>query len=245
MTNAIYQPVFLKAHIAFTVDKHMLNFTEKSITPFGTHSLPWNPLSPKKHFGRKTIVNLRVLVSEPVNIQTPARITREHSFYGEQMGLRFEMDPEQRKILDGFVKHEGHHPGDYSRKYPRIPTTPDVPSFPMRVLGVLQERQENMIPLIFDVGNISIGGILLKTENPYSLSIQLGHQLDLYLEPRGDLPLQISMQGQVCRIMEDLSTETGNLVRYFGVKFTRISEENRAAYLELLKDVLERLKMKF
>ncbi len=221
----------------------MLNFKEKSITPYGAHSMPWTPLSPKKHFGRRTIVNLRILTAEPVNIQAPARITREHSFYGEQMGLKFEMSLDERKIITELVSHEGHHPTEYSRKFPRIPSSPEIPSFPLRVLAQPDGSSDNAVPLIFEVGNLSIGGILLRSENPYVMSIQLGQQLNLYLEPRGDMPLQVTMEGQVCRILEELNPKNGNLVRMFGIKFTKISEESRTAFMELLKDILERLKM--
>jgi hypothetical protein len=244
MGKELYQPVFLKAHIAFTVDKHMLNFKERNITPYGAHSLAWTPLSPKKHFGRRAIANLRILTSNPINLQVPARITREHSFYGEQMGLKFDLSQDDRKILTDLVDQEGYHPSEYARKYPRIPASAEISSFPLRALVHPQNPGNQTIPLIFDVSNISIGGVLIRSENPFVVSIQLGQSLQLYLEPRGDLPLQVILEGQVCRILEDLNPENGNLIRMFGVKFTQISQENRHSFMELLRDILERIQPK-
>ncbi len=243
MSNKIYQPVFLNAHIAFTVDQHMMNFTDKNITPYGAHSLPWTPLSPTKHFGRKTIANLRILTKEPVNIQTPARITREFSFSGEQMGLRFDMKPEDRALIQKVIEAEGHYPTDYSRKYPRIPASPEIPSFPLKVLVHPEGSGEGSVPLIFEVGNISLGGILIRSENPFVSSVQLGQNLQLYLEPRGDLPLQVMMLGQVCRILEEMHPTNGNILRMFGVKFHSFTPDNAKSFKELLRDILERIKI--
>jgi hypothetical protein len=38
--------------------------------------------------------------------------------------------------------------------------------------------------------------------------------------------------------------EGGNLRRYFGLKFARIDDDNKRNFLDLMKDILERIKAK-
>jgi hypothetical protein len=50
------------------------------------------------------------------------------------------------------------------------------------------------------------------------------------------------VQGLICRVGDELSQVNGNIIRYLGIKFTRFEEVDRAAFLELLKGILERIK---
>ena len=96
--------------------------------------------------------------------------------------------------------------------------------------------------MIFDVANLSPSGILLSSENSMASKIQPGQRVKMIIEPRGYFPIQIHMEGLVCRISEDMAVESGNVVRSFGIKFLRVNEADRIAFLELLKDILERMK---
>jgi hypothetical protein len=146
------------------------------------------------------------------------------------------------------IRRNGFYPTDHMRKYPRIPATSAISTFPLRALVVQQKLEGELVndnqPIVYDVGKLSPNGVLLATENQIALSIIPNQRLEMTLEPRGSFPHQVKVQGMVCRITDSPSFETGNLVRFLGIKFTRVDDLNRAAFLDLLKDILERMKLR-
>ena len=40
----------------------------------------------------------------------------------------------------------------------------------------------------------------------------------------------------------DEMNDKGNLIRYLGIKFTKVDDLNKSAFLDLLKDILKRMK---
>lgn len=239
--------VFIKANLFFKVDPFALEFANRAISTYGVHGLPWAPLSPDQHFGRKVMVEIRIEVPMSLTIQTEATILYEQSTHGELMGLRFHLDEESRTLLSELIAEHGHYPTQYIRKYPRIPLSESVRTFPLRVIGTLipDEAQLDPPPIIFDVRDLSPTGILLTTENPFALSLRPGSRLDLTLEPRGDFLIRVRVQGTICRAMDEKDIKSGNLIRFFGIRFTRLDAENRAAFSELLKDILIQIKNQF
>jgi hypothetical protein len=209
--------------------------------------LPWEALNSREHFGMPVDAALTFQQS-PEPLHTQAVIIREYSIAGEQMGLKFHMSPENRALLAELIRKNGFYPTDHMRKYPRLPATSSISTFPLRALVQTHklegEATNDQPPIIFDVGNLSPNGILLATESQLSLSIVPNQRLQMILEPRGSFPHQVKVQGLVCRITDSTHFETGNLTRYLGIKFTKVDEMNRAAFLDLLKDILERMKMR-
>jgi hypothetical protein len=239
-----HERIYVKGHLAFTLGEHNLEFVHRNLSVFGAMGLPWATLSPKEHFAHPVSVQLR-LPSQPdtIQLQVAGYIMREYTLYAERMGIRFQLDPAQRELMSGHIANFGFLPTDHVRKYPRIPQNAAISTYPLRVMGVPADNELALegLPVIFDVQNLSPNGVLLSTENQLALSLAAGQRLDLTLEPRGNFPLQVQVQGLICRITDALHPDSGNLIRYIGMKFTRVDELNRAAFLDLLKDILEKL----
>jgi hypothetical protein len=238
------ETVFVKGHLTFSVEQQDLEFIHQNVSVFGVTGLPWGVLSAKNHFGREVMTTLRIPGDAKLSFWTRAYIMREYTVFGSHMGLKFQMEPEAHERLSAHVQKHGAYPTEYLRKYPRIPADSSIQTFPLRVLafpdGVDQTQNA---PLILDVSNLSPNGILLNTENQMALSIQPGNRLHLILEPRGWFPMQIRVQGLVCRVVDELHPSSGNLIRYFGIKFARVDDVNRTAFLDLLRDILSQMKL--
>jgi len=232
-------PVFVKGHLNFRLDQQDYEFIHQNISVFGVTGLPWGKLDPRTHFGREVRVNIRIPAPNALNFETRAFIMRESTSVAEHMGLKFEIDPEPRERFAALVQSAGFFPTDYLRKYPRIPANALIQTFPMRVLAVPLGGSTSYV---MDVSNLSPNGILLQSENQQALSIAAGHRLDLTLEPRGWFPMPVKVQGLVCRVVDEIHPQTGNLQRYLGIKFSKVDEVNRGVFLDLLKDILARIK---
>ena len=240
-------PVFLKGHLTFKVDNRDLEFIHQNISVFGVAGMPWGSLNPRDHFGKEVMASVRITFSEALSILTHARIMRETTAVGEHMGLKFHLEKEAHAKLSALIAKHGFYPTEYLRKYPRIPANSVIQTFPLRVVAFpdLESAEPDSTfkdPLVFDVGNLSPNGILLHTENQSALIIQPGDKIRILLEPRGWFPMSIRMQGLVCRVSDELSVESGNLIRYLGVKFVKVDDINRTAFLDLLKDILTKIK---
>src|SRR5262245_690938 len=80
------RPRFLKANISLTVDEQALEFPDRFITLSGVIGLPWARLQPAQHFGMHVKASLQF---SDATLEMEALITREHSFKGKTMGLKF------------------------------------------------------------------------------------------------------------------------------------------------------------
>ncbi len=246
-------PVFIRGHLTFTIDGHTLEFIHQSISVFGVTGLSWAPLDPFAHFGKEIRVQVRIpALPQPFSFTAPAHILREKTLYSDYMGLRFHLPPDVTKTLEELIRKGGFYPTDYVRKYPRIPSNEQVQTFPLRALGIPQTRRSKRgrtveatgDPIVFEVGNLSPNGVLLSTENQQAVDLSPGDRIDLMLEPRGWFPHKVEMEGLICRVSDELIPSTKNLRRYFGIKFSRIDDTNKAVFLNLLKDILERIQKK-
>lgn len=240
-------PVFVKGHLTFSIEGHNLEFTNQNISVFGCMGLKWEPLNSREHFGKTVQVTITCPNADPLMIKTEAHIIREFTTQSEYMGLRFHLSDENREKLKAQVTKYGTYPTEYIRKHPRIPSSSLIQTFPLRVIGTPDSwRQlyanETIIPLVFDVGNLSPNGILMSTENQMSKSVVVGEYIDMVLEPRGWFPTPVKVRGVICRITDDLNPQNGNFTRSLGIKFVKVDEVNRTAFLDLLKDILERFK---
>jgi hypothetical protein len=235
--------MFVKGHLAFTLDGKPHEFIHQNLSAYGVTGLPWGSLDPNAHFGRKVDVAIRIPAERAVQFNTPATILRETTLFGSHLGLRLLLTPAHRATMESLISKIGFTPTEYLRKYPRIPSAESIATFPMRVLGMPEGANLNEhLPTTFDVGNLSPNGILLSTENVGAQEIRPGTRIDLVLEPRGWFPHSVRVLGLVCRVSEELHPTSGNSVRYFGIKFVKVDEPNRLAFLDLLKDILHRVK---
>ncbi len=237
-------PIFAKGNLEFNVDGSTIEHKNKNISLFGVTGLSWDPLSPSRHFGLKVIVNVTLIGPQSITMVTDAFVMREQTAFGEYMSIKFVLNDKNRATLETFIAETGFFPTQAMRKYPRIPRVDKIQTFPLRVIGTPSEKSfdTDPTPIVFEVEDLSLGGVLVSSENPFALSLLPGQKVSMYIEPRGNFSMQISIQGMICRTMEERNPRSGNMVRYFGIRFTKVDEDNKIAYLELLRDILERIK---
>jgi hypothetical protein len=239
-------PVFVKGNIRFELNGQRYEFLQQLVSTGGVNGLPWGALSPTENFGAQLDVELEIVSDEPLSLEVRAHLTREYTTTTETMGVHFDLDPEQERTLGAYVARYGETPKDIPRKYPRIPSNTLIQTFPTHALVSANSSAAlaltNDQSLVFDVVNLSPQGALLSTENQMALMMQPGEKVTIVLQPRGWFPTQIRLQATIQRVTDDVAGISGNLIRFMGVKFGKIDELSRTAFLDLLKDILEQLK---
>jgi hypothetical protein len=233
-------PVFVKGQISLESEKYNLEFIKKNISEFGVMGLPWGPMNAQEHFGKLVGVTLKIFTQEPTTINAKAHLIRECTVYSDHMGLRLRLGDAERSALRSQIKRYGYFPTEYIRKYPRMPSLASIQTFPLHTMAYTEENPEQ--PMIFNIGNLSPNGILLSSESQLVMKMKPGDRLNVIMDPRGWFPVQVRFQGMICRITDDL-TESGNVMRHLGVRMTKISTTDRTAFLDLLKDILSKMKM--
>ncbi len=245
---ALLTPVFIQGDLSLIANGNPLEFLCQKISSFGVTGLPWEPLHPDKDFGKQVQAQITLSVEGgKLQFQTAAHLLRESTPQFERMGVRFLLEPDLKIRLESAIQKYGYYPTEAIRKYPRIPSNPLIQVFPSRAQVWCPEIQEQSNhperwPIGFDVANLSPGGILLSTENQLGFIVQPGTKLKLLIEPRGWFPMPIQAEGTACRIVDDLDPQSGNMIRYLGIRFSKLDELNRAGFLNLLKEILERIK---
>jgi len=238
--------VFLKGNIRFHIDNIEVNNSKQNLSVFGASGLPWEPLDPESYFGKKITVFIELQADPTLFITAPGVILKERTQFSEKMAIHYFLTEKDKNIFKELQKKHGYYPSDYVRKYPRIPIANEIGTFPFHVIVNINESDNDEFAktsMVLDIENISPNGLLLKSESNLTSAIEPGDRINLLIDPRGWFPLQIKAQGLVCRITEELDQKTENINRYFGVKFTHLDTTNKLTYLELLKDILKKLKI--
>jgi hypothetical protein len=238
MLQPVLQPVFIKGQLALACGEHRLEFNRKNISLFGVSGLPWGPLNAQQHFGKYADVSIKIASLDHFGFETRGYIMREYTLYSEHMAIRLRLDEATQKEVRARIGKHGFFPTDYIRKYPRIPSNPKIQSFPLSVIARIDDESD---PIVFGLRDISPNGVLISTENQAALRLKAGDRIQLALDPRGWFPAQIHCQGMVCRITDDLEPVSGNLTRYLGMRFSKIDDINKIAFLDLMRDILKRL----
>ncbi|MBI4924638.1 MAG: PilZ domain-containing protein [Bdellovibrio sp.] len=227
------------------MDNEAMEFLFQIISHYGVSGLPSNSIT-QLYFGKTVFVNLELPAKVPLYLKTRAKVLREKTLYTEHMALKFLMEDDQKEQLSQHIKEHGFYPTEYVRKYPRIPATSDIQTFPLKtivkpIIPMVEFGKSQH--LVMDVINLSPNGSLLSSESQLALQLNPGQKLNLELEARGWFPVSVYMEGMICRIRDDLNVLNGNLLRHFGIKFTKIDRINKAAFMDLLKDILENIKI--
>ena len=237
--------VFVKGHLSIEVGDHVLDFQHRNLSVYGVGGLPWAPLKPEEHFGQMADIGIILLpVGGPVRLGCQGTMIRDRSLYAEHMGIRFHFKPKDKKTIQTIIKQHGFYPTEYMRKYPRIPADPALQTYPLRAMVEHSSGVDEDHPIVCEVGNLSPNGIMLSSQGLAARTILPGERLKMTLDPRGWFPTSVHVEGLVCRSLEEVDPVSQNTVRHFGVKFTRVEEEDRAAFLELLRDILEDIRVK-
>jgi len=236
-------PVFVDATVSFTLNGKSFRLPNTPTSIWGVHGIEWDSLSPKECFGKGVDVAVEISGQPPLTIQ--AIVTREETQKGGSMSLHFRLTDAQRKTLSELVLAEGHPPKEYTRRFPRVPVTPSIQTFPLRaIIHQVVDGTEVGAPIIGDVGNLSPNGILLTTQNSQALSLGVGTTFTVILEPRGGFSHAVKIEALVCRTIDDVDAASKNVTRSFGCQFMAMDDFNRQVFGELLKDILSRVREK-
>jgi hypothetical protein len=235
--------MFVKGHLSFTLDQHSLEFVHQNISVYGVMGLPWGQLSPSAYAGRDVEVTIKIPADPALIIKSKAYIIRESTQYSETFGLKFNMNPDQALTLARHITKHGFYPTAYMRKYPRIPSLNTIQTFPLHVIiqplnPKLQAQFQN---ISLTVANLSPNGILIASESPLVGTLHPGERIRLILEPRGAASKQITVEALICRSYDDTHTDSGNTLRFLGIKFIKVDEANRTSFLNMLKHILSQL----
>src|SRR5262249_37667674 len=95
--------------------------------------------------------------------------------------------------------------------------------------------------IFFEVCNLSLGGMLLSTEDPAARPIRPGWRLFINLQPRGGLKAEIPVYGHVCRVAEGINPDTNGLLQLLAIRFIHSVARDRRIFIELMKDIVERI----
>ena len=236
--------VFLRADITFSVGDHTIHFDDRNVSSYGIFGLPWPPLTPSKHFGNRVELQLRFLSIKQLRIHTMATIVREITSTGEFMGLRLEMDTDSQQELKRLIQEHGYCPPEFIRKFPRIPSNDWIQSFPMQITATPVSGSK-ALPSVFilEVRNVSLGGVMATSENPFGLQIQPKDVFDIVFEPRGPFKERIGARSRILRILEEPDLKTGNVRRHFGFRFQEMAEGDRSLYLDRIKQILNKVRV--
>lgn len=245
--------MIVRGHLTLEIEGLILEYSHQSISSFGVAGLPWAPLHPNTHYGRVARASIVIpgatASSEPIRFRVDAIILKECTVYNEMMAIKFNFPPEDpgRERLQRALRTMGRLPTEHIRKYPRIPSQDAIQTFPLR--AVLSPDPDAVRPgpkdsVVFEVENLSPNGVLVATENALSLHYKPADRVSILLEPRGWFPMAVRMDGMICRTLDDVSLASGNQIRRLGIKFSRMDEVNRTAFMGLLKDVLERIRQR-
>ena len=234
--------MFIKAHLQFQLEGTPHRFQSQNLAASGVSGLHWNGLSPERHFGEEIQLEIQTVTQQPENIRCRGRIVREATQAGNHMGIRLLPDGSAARLLSEQIRRFGFMPTDYVRKYPRVPADPLIRTFPLLAHAT---RSSGGAPegatVAFNVINLSPNGILIRNDSALSRQWRPGERLDLVLEPRGWFPVQVKIQAMICWVADEKDAATGNDVRSLGLKFVKLEPEHRAAFLDLLQDILDKL----
>lgn len=232
------QPIFIRSNLTFKVADREFNFLNHGVSVFGISGLRWPHSDPTGLVGQPTRVLVDVLARERFKFSAEALLTAEVTTDAFYLGAKFYLPEADRKRLARTISEEGFYPTNYIRKYPRIPAWTNISAMPVRT--IVQTDSDELV--VFDVANMSPNGILLHSENAKAAEYMPGSRIRAQVEPRGEPYKPFSFDGQVCRIMLDKNPQSGNVARYLGIRMTRIDEDEKQNFLEILQSVLNKLK---
>lgn len=227
-------PIFVKANLKFSMLGRDYSFPNEGVSVFGATGLRTPAFNPVDLVGTAVPTIVEILATKTFAFHTTASMTAEITVDNTYLGLKFSLPDDVKRRVSELVRTEGYYPTNYVRKYPRIPARDVIPSMPLRAIA--QNATDDLIA--FDIANMSPGGILLHTENPKASLLVPSMRFEGQVEPRGSSEASFQFDGLVCRMMIEMNPTTRNTRRYLGVRFTRIPDEQRPQFLEILKMVL-------
>jgi hypothetical protein len=228
-------PIFVRSNFSFKLLGQEYSFTNQGVSLFGVSGLRWHNFAPIEHVGEQLTISVDVLTRNRFQFTAPAMITAEVTTDATYLGLKFYLQDQDREKLHQAIKAEGYYPTNYMRKYPRIPAWRNIARMPLRTIVTTRDGEL----IVFDIANLSPGGILLHTENPNAAVYTPGANIHGQVEPRGGTFLPFQFDGMVCRLLLDQHPQSKNTNRFLGVRFLRLDPNQKENFLGILRAVLD------
>jgi len=233
--------MIVKGDIDLRTGVHFIQYRNKDVSIYGVNELVWRPLDPIEDFGKAA--EARIRLPDHVVISTLVSLVKETTLTATLLGLQFHLNLENESNLRKVIEKYGKIPPYQNRKYPRIPSSAVLSTFPLHCIvspiGFTLERENPSY--VFNVDNISPNGILISSENALVSLLRPGQRLMITLEPRGWFPFQVKLQGLICRIFESMNQKQGNHHFKFGIRISDIQPQEKQNFLSLLKDILHQI----
>lgn len=233
--------MYIKADILIKLNGQGLLFRRVNISKFGASSIPWNPKTTGQNFGKEVPIEIRI-ESLKVTFVGTASIFIQRTKGTQKTALKFNLSPTDREVFDTIIQQSGSTPLSSKRKFPRIPHSAYLSTFPLNMMVSSFETSLPGSPMSFEVEDLSPEGALISTENQNAATLAPGDHLSFTLEPRGWFTIPVNGECVIRRILEKVNPANGNINRSFGVHFNVLTAANKEAYYSLLKQILEQIK---
>lgn len=234
--NAGFSPKFVRAKVTFSVDGATFQAGEHLVNAAGVPGFAWTHFDPLEYIGREANVALEIMAARPQALHCRGIFTCEQTDRSMSLGLFFELSADQKEVLNGLLASDGVLP-DYIRKFPRIPFNDKIGVMPSRAIIRFFAGNDDII-VVCDMENLSPSGFQVYTEDRRVQWIKPAEIVRVQLQPRGGFPQSVHLNANVKRIIHSVDFVTRNRRWYFGLSITTISNEHRAAFTELLRQIV-------
>lgn len=245
---ASYAPKFVRGTVVVREGKTIGEYPKVLVSATGVFGLKWPPFVPAHHFGKLVTVKVQLQVGHSISsFETSASVAREITMRAERMGLRF-LFPNKEALarVSAFINQHGHLPGEYTRKYPRIPSSQFMEEFKLKAAGTALETPLNPTPkkIVYRINNLSPDGLMISTGSENARFVRPGDLIDLRLqgETKGSAASEIGVKCRVYRCLQEVNPLTHEENWSFGVQFFRMEERQKQAYFKVLEKILQTIK---
>lgn len=234
--------LFIIANIQMKLGSQRLNYDRVQVSQKGIPYVDMIHAGLPIKLGDK--LDLRICpMKSPISFNIAGTVIVERNKDATSFGFKFSsIGSKDHELLIESLKKFGGQPKGYVRKYPRIPSTGQFQNMPVKATVFFDDND----PCEMKICNVSLGGVLLACNNPISAFLEPTSKINvsLELEPHqspNKLRNSIKFSAEVIRIIEELG-ETYQVMRYFGVRFSRFDEQNKQLFLDTVKRVLLEIK---
>jgi hypothetical protein len=237
------KPSLIKANITVSFLDRKLEFEHKAISRDGIHGLRWNPIYSVYDLKTPVVVQIQTLVEPSLSMKIHAFMVREKSADSSSMGLSFNLNEEDYNRLSFHIQKHGYTPPSSTRGSPRLPSVEFAKTFPAyAAVDSDDDALGGYFPVVLRVMDLSMKGLLLEAKDIITQKISPGTPLKITLEPRGWFPSPVQSKGVIRRVMDTISLDTHQPVRYLGIELSKMNEANKLLYKKLLQSIVDDMK---
>ena len=188
--------------------------------------------------GTIVTLNIRLIHAENSKLKIKASVFRSTTPDGTRLGLSFQPDEFQAELIDKYISQHGNWEMNYLRTSPRITVTKALPLIPVWATVYADESQtgfDHLKSTVLEILDISPFGMLLTSECRNSFSWNAAEFVHIFLEPRGSQSQKIRLYGQIVRITDGISWNSGNQFRTIAIKLVESAHVEPTAFHDFFR----------